>query len=135
MTAVMSRAVSLAVFSLLLCTLRASAQETPRPRDLRWTAPPAASARRNPLPDRPDIRAGGARVFIQRCSACHGETGRGTAKAPDLTTSEMQSQSDGALFWKISTGNAFAGMPPFSNLPEAQRWQLVLHLRALSIPH
>ena len=36
---------------------------------------------------------------------------------------------DGTLFWKVSSGNARQGMPPFSYLPEAQRWQLVLWLR------
>lgn len=114
-----------------LCSSLVSAQFV-RPRDTTWAAPPAAVARRNPLADRPNIRAGGARIFDQRCSACHGEAGRGTAKAPDLTASDVQAQSDGTLFWKISTGSAFAGMPPFSNLPEGQRWQLVMHLRTLA---
>jgi len=35
------------------------------------------------------------------------------------------------LFWKISTGNTRGGMPSFSFLPDTQRWQLVMHLRAL----
>lgn len=38
---------------------------------------------------------------------------------------------DGALFWKISSGNAHEGMPAFSFLPELQRWQLVLQLRGV----
>jgi ribosomal protein S6E (S10) len=42
----------------------------------------------------------------------------------------VQQQSDGALFWKISGGNSRQGMPAFSFLPEPQRWQLVLHIRA-----
>ncbi|HYU78073.1 MAG TPA: hypothetical protein VEK56_03750 [Vicinamibacterales bacterium] len=37
----------------------------------------------------------------------------------------MQAQGDGALFWKISSGNTRAGMPSFGFLPEAQRWQVV----------
>lgn len=117
---------------VLLGALPAPAQEAARPHDKTWAAPAAASARQNPLADRPDIRAGGARIFDQRCRACHGDAGHGTAKAPDLTAPDVQAQSDGALFWKISTGNAFTSMPPFSNLPEGQRWQLVLHLRTLS---
>jgi hypothetical protein len=44
----------------------------------------------------------------------------------------VQSQRDGALFWKISTGNTREGMPAFSFLPEPQRWQLVLHVRGLA---
>jgi hypothetical protein len=42
---------------------------------------------------------------------------------------DVQAQSDGALFWKISSGNTHSGMPAFSFLPEPQRWQLVLRLR------
>jgi len=44
----------------------------------------------------------------------------------------VQQQSDGALFWKITNGNLGRGMPSFSALPEAQRWQLVLFLRRLT---
>jgi len=41
----------------------------------------------------------------------------------------VQPQTDGALFWKISSGDARAGMPSFSYSPAPERWQLVLHLR------
>ena len=105
-----------------------------RTHDPEWLAPVAAASKRNPLAGRADARAGGGRVFRDRCSSCHGDDGRGTTTAPDLTQPVVQSQSDGALFWKISGGNAYAGMPTFSFLPEAQRWQLVLHLRELAKP-
>jgi hypothetical protein len=36
------------------------------------------------------------------------------------------------VFWEIGSGNAYAGMPTFSFLPEAQRWRLVLHVRELA---
>jgi mono/diheme cytochrome c family protein len=104
-----------------------------RPHDPDWLAPVTAASKRNPFADRADARAGGGRLFADRCASCHGADGRGTTKAPDLTQAVVQSQSDGALFWKISGGNAYAGMPTFSFLPEPQRWQLVLHLRELSL--
>jgi mono/diheme cytochrome c family protein len=107
-----------------------AAQMPVRERDASWVAPPAAGLRGNPLQNRPEAAAGGGKLFEQRCTTCHGEDGRGTSKAPDLTQPEVQAQSDGALFWKISSGNTHAGMPAFSFLPEPQRWQLVLHLRA-----
>jgi mono/diheme cytochrome c family protein len=69
-------------------------------------------------------------VFHQRCSVCHGEDATGGRGGPNLMTGRVQDQSDGALFWKISSGNTRTGMPGFSFLPEAQRWQLVSHLRA-----
>lgn len=98
-------------------------------RDTRWIAPPRASAKANPLATRPGLAAGGGKLFRERCTPCHGDGARGTTKGPDLLAADVQAQRDGALFWKITTGNSHAGMPPFSFLPEGQRWQLVLHLR------
>ena len=96
-----------------------------------WVAPAEQASKPNPLASRPHTAAGGAKVFRQRCTTCHGDDGRGTTKAPDLTGPDVQQQSDGALFWKISSGNTHAGMPAFSFLPDLQRWQLVLHVRSL----
>ena len=96
-----------------------------------WTAPAAAAERANPLGHRTDVEAGGRKLFRDRCASCHGENAQGTRKAPNLVASGVQAQSDGALFWKITQGNTRTGMPTFSFLPEPQRWQLVLHLRAI----
>ena len=101
-------------------------------RDTVWVAPPEQASRVNPLASRTDISAGGAKLFRHRCRGCHGDAGRGSSKAPDLTTSDVQSQSDGSLFWKISSGNTHEGMPAFSFLPEPQRWQLVMYVRKLA---
>jgi mono/diheme cytochrome c family protein len=101
-----------------------------RDHDAMWLAPVEEASKSNPLATRPDAVAGGRKLFHQRCSTCHGEDGRGTTRAPDLTQPDVQGQSDGALFWKISGGNSRQGMPAFSFLPEPQRWQLVLHVRA-----
>ena len=103
-----------------------------RPRDAEWLAPAAAAARVNPLPARSELRAGGRKVFGQRCVDCHGTAGIGTSRAPSLTAADVQAQTDGALFWKMTTGNTRDGMPAFSFLPETQRWQVVLYLRELS---
>ena len=101
-----------------------------RERDPAWVAPVDAASKLNPLANRTDAVAGGRKVFQQRCATCHGDDGRGSTKAPDLTQPAVQEQSDGALFWKVSSGNTRQGMPSFSFLPELQRWQLVLHIRA-----
>jgi mono/diheme cytochrome c family protein len=103
-----------------------------RDRDATWLAPAAEASKPNPLATRTDVAAGGRKLFHQRCSTCHGEDGRGTQRAPDLSQLAVQGQSDGALFWKISGGNSRQGMPAFSFLPEPQRWQLVLHVRAVA---
>jgi mono/diheme cytochrome c family protein len=100
-----------------------------RERDSTWSAPTEAAAKVNPLLNRPAALAGGEKLFQQRCAPWNGAGGRGTARAPDLNGREVQAQTDGQLYWKISTGNTHVGMPAFSFLPEPQRWQLVLALR------
>jgi mono/diheme cytochrome c family protein len=116
--------------TLRLCVLLlAAVLGTAKPRDAEWIAPADAATRINPLADRPALAAGGRKIFNQRCAECHREDHRGSDRAPDLTAPDVQAQSDGALFWKISSGNTRSGMPSFSSLPEQQRWQLVLALR------
>lgn len=117
------------VVAALIAPLRAQGDRT-RERDPAWVAPAGRSAQVNPLTDRPELSAGGRRLFKQRCSECHGLDRRGTTRAPDLISEGVQEQSDGALFWKISSGNSRTGMPSFSFLPEPQRWQVVLFLRS-----
>ena len=114
--------------------LIAGQRDTFREHDARWTAPPAEAARTNPVSNQPGLSAGGRKLFEQRCSTCHGEDAAGTANAPNLTRTVVQRQSDGALFWKISSGNTRTGMPTFSFLPPLQRWQLVLFIRSQSNP-
>jgi mono/diheme cytochrome c family protein len=105
-----------------------------RDRDHCWSAPNNADATANPLAGRPDTALGGRKLFEQRCTTCHAADARGTDRGPDLLAPDVQAQSDGALFWKLSSGNTRTGMPSFSFLPPLQRWQLVLHLRALAKP-
>jgi mono/diheme cytochrome c family protein len=100
--------------------------------DPTWRVPPEASAKVNPLAGKPDAVAGGHKLFARECVSCHGANGRGEdTGAADLQLPIVQKQRDGALFWKISSGNTHRGMPAFSRLPELQRWQLVMYLRTL----
>ena len=101
-----------------------------RDRDPSWQAPSEVRDRVNPLASHPEAAAGGAKLFHQRCATCHGEDARGTAKGPNLTSPDVLAETDGELYWKITTGNTREGMPSFSFVPEPQRWQLVLHLRS-----
>lgn len=108
-----------------------SAQNADYRPDQGWQAPRAAAARGNPLPTTPEIVGGGRKLFLRHCAECHRGDGQGGKKAADLLLPVVQEQSDGALFWKISNGNPRRGMPSWGRLPEAQRWQLVLYVRAL----
>ncbi len=102
--------------------------------DATWHAPDTAAARLNPLATRPGAVRGGKKLFLRNCAECHGQDGTGMAKkhSANFYLSVVQEQSDGALFWKITNGNADRGMPSFSKLPELERWQLVLYLRMLN---
>jgi mono/diheme cytochrome c family protein len=117
--------------ALTACIASLVAQSV-RERDPAWTAPSKDAAKANPLADQSGVLAGGRKVYGQRCTTCHGDEGRGTDRALSLVAADVQAQTDGALFWKITSGNTHGGMPSFSFLPEAQRWQLVMHLRTLS---
>jgi mono/diheme cytochrome c family protein len=99
--------------------------------DAEWRAPKEAAARKNPLADKPELAAGGRKLFKRNCVECHGDSGQGLKKAADLQLPVVQDQSDGTLYWKITNGNPDHGMPSFSGIPELQRWQIVLHLRTL----
>jgi len=124
------RAIALAAAVTMLgaIVLRLAAQ-TASPPALEWTAPASETVKVNPLAGQSDAVAGGGKLYRERCSTCHGDDASGTPHAPGLTKASVQKQTDGALFWKISSGNTRAGMPPFSFLPRVQRWQLVLFLR------
>jgi len=121
--------------SLLLfaAALLAVGQNPSYRQDPQWIAPEAASAKANPLAGKPELSAGGKKLFVRNCAECHGPNGAGmeTKRSADLQLPLVQQQSDGTLFWKITSGNAPKGMPAFSKLPELQRWQLVLFLRTL----
>ena|SRR6266496_2857265 len=100
-------------------------------RDSVWVAPASETERVNPLANRVHLKDGGEKLYRNRCARCHAADGSGTTRGPRLVDPDVQAQSDGALFWKVSSGNSRAGMPSFSFLPELQRWQIVLHLRTL----
>ncbi len=103
-----------------------------------WKAPASADAKKNPLTTDATTIAAGKTVYVKECQSCHGKKGKGdgpSAKdldipAGDFTKAITQSQSDGALFWKISEGRK--PMPSFKKkLNETQIWQSVVYMRTL----
>jgi len=115
----------------LTLALPATAQNVRYAQDPNWVAAPEAAAKPNPLAGKTQAVAGGRKLFLRHCAQCHNRDGSGLKNAADLQLPFVQNQSDGTLFWKISNGNLPHGMPSFSNLPELQRWQIVLFLRTL----
>ena len=95
-------------------------------------APKKAAARRNPLASDPDAVAAGSKLFSLHCAECHGEMAEGGKKAPSLFADEVQRATPGTLFWLLTNGVVRRGMPVWSKLPEAQRWQLVSFIESMT---
>ena len=87
--------------------------------------------RGNPLADDPDAFAAGKKLYERHCANCHGVAGKSGRKGPGLRGAEIQNATAGELFWVITNGNVRAGMPVWSRLPEAQRWQITTYLKSL----
>jgi cytochrome c oxidase cbb3-type subunit 3 len=94
-------------------------------------APEKARNRRNPLERDAEAPAAGRKLFERHCAECHGEDAAGSPKAPSLRAEAVQKAAPGALFWVLTNGVVRRGMPVWSKLPEAQRWQLVSYLQSL----
>ncbi len=126
---------NLAKITMIYCGLigysfMASAQTTP------WKAPAEADEVKNPFAPNEDANKEAKKLYNQMCSICHGDKGKGDGmagsalnpKPADFTSEEIQAESDGALFWKLSEGRtpmaAYKG-----SLKEEQRWQLVNYIR------
>ena len=94
--------------------------------------PAKAAAVKNPLARKAGAAEAGRESYNDHCAMCHGEAGNaGLQNSIDLTSSELQKKSDGALFWYVTHGNLVHGMPSWSSLPEKERWQLVTYVREL----
>jgi mono/diheme cytochrome c family protein len=96
-------------------------------------APEKARTRQNPQAGDETAVAGGRNLFERHCAGCHGENGEGGKKGPSLAVPEVQDATPGAVFWVLTNGVVRRGMPVWSKLPEAQRWQLVRYLESLKL--
>jgi mono/diheme cytochrome c family protein len=104
-----------------------------------WQAPATANATVNPLKGNAESIIAGKKVYVQLCVVCHGDKGKGdgiagvnlTPRPADHSLPKFQRQSDGAIYWKISTGKA--PMASYEKiLTPTQRWQVINYLRTLS---
>jgi mono/diheme cytochrome c family protein len=86
----------------------------------------------NPYHDQADAIAAGRRIFVDRCSHCHGENAEGTKKRPPLKSERVQQQaSEGDLHWLLVNGNMGKGMPSWAKLPDQQLWQVITYVKSL----
>jgi mono/diheme cytochrome c family protein len=98
-----------------------------------WSAVPARDHdRANPLTGNTEAAAAGALVYRNHCQQCHGADAQGDGKKkPSLRTDAVRSATDGDLEWFLRQGDLRHGMPSWSSLPQAQRWEIIDYLRSL----
>jgi mono/diheme cytochrome c family protein len=118
---------------LVLIFHRSLAQTKP------WVAPPDADNLKNPLTQTPAVLAEAKTLYTANCGPCHGDKGKGDGvaaaglnpKPADHTSADVQKQTDGAIFWKLSEGRA--PMPAYKKVfTDQQRWELVTYIRTLA---
>jgi len=105
-----------------------------------WPVPADYQNMNNPFADQGDEDDIGADLYKQHCRSCHGNEGYGDgSKAAELETemrelgsSEVQAQSDGALFYKSIIGKD--EMPNFEKKirTDEDRWMVINYLRTLA---
>ncbi len=104
----------------------------------KWAVPSAASKIENPVGSGTATLASAKILYLNNCSPCHGEKGKGNGpasaslapKPADHSSAVFQSQTDGAIFYKLSEGRS--PMPAYKTiLSDQQRWSLVSYLRTL----
>jgi mono/diheme cytochrome c family protein len=92
--------------------------------------------RPNPFARDPAAPVAGAKIFSEHCAACHGADAQGQTQGkhyrPDLHSDRVKQAAPGELFWLLTNGSLRNGMPSWSRLPEAQRWQIITYLKSLS---
>ncbi len=103
-----------------------------------WVAPEEANAKESIYePGDADAIDKGKALYATICFLCHGDQGKGDglqapalAKSPaDFNSEQVQQQTDGELFWKITNGNDV--MLSFAYFTEDERWQLISYIRAM----
>lgn len=104
----------------------------------KWIAPASASKVKNPVAGIAAATKEGQELFNSQCVICHGPEGLGNGVAgaslsphpANLTADSVQDQTDGAIYWKITTGNP--PMASYKNVfSDRQRWDLVNYIRKL----
>ena len=103
-----------------------------------WVAPASADTIKNPLKGKADAVTAGKKIYGTYCVVCHGDKGKGDGIAAaglnprpaDHSAAKFQSQSDGAIYWKLTTGRA--PMASYDKtLTVTQRWQVINYMRTL----
>jgi mono/diheme cytochrome c family protein len=121
-----------AAYAVFLVVLTISALAADKP-DGKWLrrVPDSDRARTNPYAGQAQSAEAGKVIFTENCAKCHGADADGRRNRPSLRSERIRKATDGELAWMLKNGNPYKGMPPWSSLPEQQRWQIIAYLRTL----
>ncbi|MDQ6903980.1 MAG: cytochrome c [Bacteroidota bacterium] len=106
-----------------------------------WPIPKGGENLKNPEPKDAASIKNGRTLYISYCAPCHGNKGKGDGpasaslnpKPADHTSTAVQAESDGTLYYKISEGHGHTAMPPFKAvLSVDQRWAVINFIRTLA---
>ena len=102
-----------------------------------WSVPDVAKTKKNAVVADAQVIATGKGLWDIHCKSCHGAKGQGDGtkaaqlktEPGDFTKADVQAQTDGAFFFKISEGRD--DMPSFKKkiADEDDRWSLVHYMR------
>ena len=104
----------------------------------KWLSPAPSASKKNPITPTQDSIAAGQKIYSKTCMMCHGKSGDADGPAvielnihpAKLSDPQLLTESEGALFWKITTGKK--PMPAYGKrLSETDRWNLVNYIRTL----
>ncbi|MCE9644379.1 MAG: c-type cytochrome [Chloroflexi bacterium] len=132
-------ALFLATLAALLaaCNFTLAQDVTPPP----GYVPPTAAPTLGPLypASAPDV-SNGAAIYVEKCAACHGNTGLGDGEQgkqlpvkvaaiglPDFAKTAKPSD----WFIQVTNGNLDRFMPPFASLNDQERWDVVAYALTL----
>ena len=105
---------------------------------VKWLSPAPSAAKKNPIAPTQDSIAAGKKIYLKTCAMCHGKGGDADGPAvielnihpAKLSDPQLATESDGSLFWKITTGKK--PMPTYGKrFSETDRWHLVNYVRTL----
>ena len=98
-----------------------------------WVVPDDQKAVTAPMKFTPEMQKTGEQIYLKNCQSCHGLPGKDnwarlTPPPGDLAKDKAQKQTDGEIFFRITTGKT--PMPEFRNIiSEDERWSVIAYLR------
>jgi mono/diheme cytochrome c family protein len=104
-----------------------------------WVVPEAFVKKVNPVKSDAESVKTGKELWGKHCQSCHGKTGLGDGtkaaqletELSDFTTADVQKQTDGSMFYKVTEGRD--EMPTFKKkIPDEEDiWSVVNYVRTL----